>query len=195
MLRGNLKGAFEGEYHNRHLFLLLRRHCFDFACQSRVIRITQPPQNYPRRARIQGSQTFSSHNSRLEGLLGPVSRVIQMRNRKITQQKRAIRIDQPKERFPETFPAETIQNSRIKEAPVKDETEGHGGNPHRGLHRDCLSDYVHFSVTVSVDPLLCPHEFSYCTVCGLSTSRLFKKSLCSPLCGRKQPGRNQAAIR
>ena len=52
------------------------------ACQSRVIRITQPPTINPRRARIQGSQTFVPPNSRLKGLLGPVSRVIKMRSRK-----------------------------------------------------------------------------------------------------------------
>jgi hypothetical protein len=55
--------------------------------------------------------------------------------------------------------------------------------PHIGPRRDVLSDSDHLSVTLSVGTPLFPYGIAYRRVYGLSTSGLFKKSLCGPLCG------------
>jgi hypothetical protein len=61
-------------------------------------------------------------------------------------------------------------------------------NPHSGLRRNFRPDSDHLSVTLSVGTPLFLNGVSYRRVYGFSTSGLFKKSLCTPLCGVAELG-------
>jgi len=55
--------------------------------------------------------------------------------------------------------------------------------PHSGIRRDFPAGLKGLSVTLSVGTPLHPDGIAYRRVDGLSNSGLFKKALCSPLCG------------
>jgi hypothetical protein len=57
-----------------------------------------------------------------------------------------------------------------------------GQVPHSGLRRDFRWLSHRKSVTLSVETPLCPYGIAYRRGCGLSTTGLFKKPLCNPLC-------------
>jgi hypothetical protein len=53
----------------------------------------------------------------------------------------------------------------------------------KAVYEGIVSDSDHLSGTLSIGTPLNPYGIAYRRVYGLSTSGLFKKSLCSPLCG------------
>ena len=58
-----------------------------------------------------------------------------------------------------------------------------GAWPHSGMRGGNIAKSKRLSVTLSVGTPLCPYDIAYCRVYASSTSGLFQKPLCVPLCG------------